>query len=242
SESGGRDATGLLVLVVTAVLVGARAGFAPQYQGYSIYYNGLSVVGLLVIVTRLPRATVAPGRGRRAHALAAALLVPVALSMVVQAADPLTDDLDAVELASDRGRLGLPRSKLATYRAATRFMEEARRRGEQVMLVPEDTTLYFLAGLQAPTRASVFTPGLVTPGRMTEETIAQIEAAPVRYLLVSTRTFPEYGAPLFGFDFNDELADHLLRHYREVGPLVASGPDFAAASRYPMTVWERIDR
>ena len=57
---------------------------------------------------------------------------------------------------------------------------------------------------------------------MTAETIQQIEQKPVRYLVWSNRVFPEYGAPVFGTDFDQSLGDYLKAHYRAVRPLITS--------------------
>ena len=62
--------------------------------------------------------------------------------------------------------------------------------GEATMSIPEDTALYFLSGIRCPTRVLAFTPGLLAPGKMTDQVIQQMEAKPVRYLLISNRRLP----------------------------------------------------
>ena len=87
------------------------------------------------------------------------------------------------------------------------------------MSIPEDTSLYFLSGTYCPTRVFMFVPGLLVPGKMTDELIAEIERAPVRYLIWSNRTFSEMGVPNFGTDFDRRLGDYFRTHYRFVRPL-----------------------
>lgn len=37
------------------------------------------------------------------------------------------------------------------------------------------------------------------------------------YLLISSCTFPEYGVPIFGRDFNQTLGGYFNSHYHRVG-------------------------
>jgi hypothetical protein len=107
--------------------------------------------------------------------------------------------------------------------------------GESVLSVPEDTSLYFLSGTICPTRVYQFSPGVLVPGKMTEETISEIERKKVRYLLWSNRAFPEYGVPVFGVDFDTTFAAYLKLHYRLVEPLIDNNEE-----GWNATIWERI--
>ena len=80
-------------------------------------------------------------------------------------------------------------------------MKEKNAKGQAVLSVPEDASLYFLSGTHCPTRILQFTPGSLLPGKMTEETIREIDEKRVRYLVWSNRLFPEYGVLRFGTDF-----------------------------------------
>jgi hypothetical protein len=107
---------------------------------------------------------------------------------------------------------------------------------EAVLSIPEDTSLYFLSGTHCPTRVNVFAPGMVAPGKMTDEVIAQIERKPVRYLLWSNRLFPEYGVSQFGKDFNQAIGDYLVSHYRRTQRLLATPP---VLGEWTAEVWKR---
>jgi hypothetical protein len=76
---------------------------------------------------------------------------------------------------------------------------------------------------------------MVAPGPMTEKMIREINEHQVRYLLWSNRVFPEYGAPIFGKDFNQEIGDFLKANFHPVSPLVRPG----AYWEWTATVWER---
>jgi hypothetical protein len=122
-----------------------------------------------------------------------------------------------------------------TYRAAIAFMKDAASRGDSVLSVPEDTSLYFLSSTHCPTRVYAFTPGLLAPGKMTQELTREIDSGPVRYVLWSNRIFPEYGAPSFGVDYDRTLGEYLKTHYRFLRPLVPGAP----FSDWTAGVWER---
>jgi len=124
-----------------------------------------------------------------------------------------------------------------SYEAGIAFLKSKNILGESVLILPEDTTMYFLAGVHAPTRVYAFNPGIVAPGRMTEELFREIEANNVKYLLWSNRTYPEYGVPMFGRDFNQELSRYLRSKYQRVGPLVPGS--YEKWGGLSFSIWER---
>ena len=115
-------------------------------------------------------------------------------------------------------------------------MKEKKDRGETVMVLPEDTMLYVLSGTRAPTRVNEFLPGFLAPGNMTEELFRQIEEKNVKYLVWSNRRFPQYGVPIFGRDFNQELVHYLTARFRPIGLMV---PAEETGLGLTFMVWER---
>jgi hypothetical protein len=114
-------------------------------------------------------------------------------------------------------------------------MRQAKEAGEAVMSIPEDTALYFFAGVLSPTRVVSFTPGTLSPGPMTAKTISEIELRRVRYIIWSNRQFPEYGVPEFGVDFDVPFAEYIRTTYRPVR-------EFSSSNRsvgWRATLWER---
>jgi hypothetical protein len=131
-----------------------------------------------------------------------------------------------VPLTTEHGTIRVPDHRAENYESAIAFIKEKSSLGESVLSVPEDPILYFFAGVHCPTRVMSFTPGVVAPGKMTDEVISEIEKAPVRYLLWSNRVFPEFGVPNFGTNFDRTLGDYLKARYRFVGPLVPGSPNW----------------
>jgi hypothetical protein len=156
--------------------------------------------------------------------------------VALNAVNLTADRSDLVPLTTKRGSIFVPTQVAANYKAGIAFIEEKNRRGELVLSVPEDVSLYFLSGQNSPTRLFQFSPGVVAPGKMTDGVIAEIERQPVQYLLWSNRTYADYGTTTFGKDFDQDLGDYLTSHYREVGPLVPHS-DLDWETKFD--VWER---
>jgi hypothetical protein len=202
--------------------------------GYSIYYNGPVALGFFLLLFRvIPRRD----RSRRFVFLGEAVICLACLTgvaMYAWQAEVLAKDF--VPLTTDRGTVRVSKHMAENYAAAIQFMKEKAALGESVLSVPEDTSLYFLSNTICPTRVYLFVPGVLVPGKMTDETIREIDQKRVPYLLWSNRVFPEYGVPVFGRDFDRKLGDYLKSHYRRVGRLI---PDTGAYWEWTANIWER---
>jgi len=214
-------------------LLALRMLFGTSPWGYSIYYDGPSALCFLllggIIIPRFSRTQLFV---TRAHVL----IVFSAVAVVFLYAAILNYDLaNRVPLTTKVGTIKVSESMSESYRAAIGWIESAKARGQAVLSVPEDTSLYFLSGTDCPTRVIEFTPGVVAPGRMTDEVIAEIDAKQVPYLLWSNREYPEYGTPIFGTDYNRELGDYFRSHYR---PLRSLTDD--KSSSWNAVIWERV--
>ena len=226
---------GLALLLTFSSLLAIRVLLRMTASGYAIYYNGPAVLAFLLLLRPIvPRS----GRSRRLVFQGESLICLACLAVAAIYAIPLTaDSSDLVQLKTERGTIRVPSQVADNYRAAIQFMKKEAALGQSVLSVPEDTSLYFLSGTECPTRLFFFTPGILAPGKMTDEVIREIERKPVQYLLWSNRTFPDYGVPRFGTDFDRTLGDYLTSHYRRVGPLVP-GSDLDWQVNF--TLWERI--
>lgn len=222
-----------LLLTFTAVLA-FRILMGMKPGEYPIYYNGPVVLCFLLLARlAIPRA----GRTRRFIVVGEAVICLACLTVVALHARPIEGNTkNYVPLRTERGTIRVPKEMAAAYTEAIGFMKEKAALGESVLSVPEDTSLYFLSGTYCPTRVYSFTPGAVAPGKMTDDTIRQIEERPVRYLLWSNRTFTEFGVPVFGKDFDQPLGDYLKAHYRPVRRLV---PLTGSMWGWTAIIWER---
>jgi hypothetical protein len=202
--------------------------------GYPIFYNGPVVLSYLLLFSMIIPWS---DRSRRfVHALEIALCVACLTAVFIHTQMKEAPAKKFVSFSTDRGIIRVSNHMAENYKAAIQFMKDKAALGQSVLSVPEDTSLYFLSGTQCPTRAFLFTPGVVAPGKMTEETIAEIERKPVNYLLWSNRTFLDFSVKEFGTDFNPEIGEYLKSHYRPVGPLIAND---GAPTDWAAVVWER---
>lgn len=237
-----------LVLTFSSLLA-FRILMQMRSDGYAIYFNGPAVLSFLLLLYIAIHGFRYTGRFMFLGELALCLacLVPV----WVHTRTLEEDARKFVPLTTERGTVRVSEHLAENYIAAIQFMKEKASQGQSVLSLPEDTSLYFLSGTYCPTRVYLFIPGAVAPGRMEEETIGEIERRPVDYVLWSNRTFPEYGASVFGRDFDQELGSYLKSHYRLVGPLLASNPvnetsfsapsapDPAAVDTWAAEIWQR---
>lgn len=233
--SGGRSVSaGLPILLIYSSVLAFRILTKMMPSEYAIFYNGPVVLSFLLLFR-----CVIPRPSALRHF---ALLRDVALSMgclALVAIPALREEhfaRDYVSLVTPRGTVRLDKFKKQGYEAAIRFMREKASRGQAVLSVPEDTSLYFLSETQCPIRVYSLTPGVIAPGKMMNEVIQEIENRRVDYLLWSNRIFPEYGVSVFGKDFDQELGDYLKMRYRPVGhPIVP----FSKGAIWAAEVWER---
>jgi len=225
-----------LMMIIFGPLVAFRILFGMTPEDYAIYYNGPVLISFFVLLL----AIAIPG-GRFPTGVAARsatwFVCAVVCGWVTLFVFPKYLDLRTGRVAyqSERGTIYVPEATLPAWSAAVDFMRQAKQRGEVVMSIPEDTSLYFFAGVLSPTRVFAFTPGTLSPGPMTVKTITEMEVDPVRYIIWSNRRFPEYGAPEFGVDFDVPFAEYIRSHYRPVRK-------FSAIDRrdvWQATLWER---
>jgi hypothetical protein len=221
-------------LAVFSTLLAARLLLNMSPGGYPIYYNPPVVLAFLIFLRPIvPRIGHSPRIILRSELLLCLGCVGVvAFQSVRLTADPS----DLATLQTARGTIRVPSQVAANYRAAIQFVKDKNRKGELVLSVPEDTSLYFLSGQECPTRIFQFSPGVVAPGKMTREVMEQIESKNVRYLIWSNRTYADYGTSVFGVDYDQTLGDYLKARYHEVGPLVPNS-DLDWETKF--TLWER---
>jgi hypothetical protein len=225
---------GLPILLIYSSTLAFRILTKMMPFEYAIYYNGAVVLSFLLLFRCvIPRQS----RSRRFVYLGELALAMGCLALV--AIPTLQDEyfaVDHIPLVTPRGTVRLDKFKKPGYEAAIRFMREKASHGQTVLSVPEDTSLYFLSETECPIRVYSLTPGVIAPGRMMSGVIQEIETRRVDYLLWSNRIFPEYGVPVFGRDFDLELADYLKTHYRSVGRVA---PLEKGSMGWTAVVWER---
>lgn len=222
-----RQAPALAMLLGFSALLAARILLGMKPSGYSIYYNGPVILSFVLL---------APVLFPREYMLSARRLICVGfLSAATLHSATLPRVRDLVPLVTERGIIRVSKNVAENYQTAIAFMKDNAAHSQPVLSIPEDTSLYFLSETHCPIRVLSFTPGTLSPGKMTDEVIREIELAQVRYLIWSNRVFPEYGVPTFGSDYDRTLGNYFRSHYHFVRPLSPTAPfwDWTAG------IWER---
>lgn len=222
------------VLLTVSALIAVRILLKMLPFSYPIYFNGPVLLSFFLLLGPLfPRTSQRLGFPFRGDLLIYCACLAVTL-IHSRHADTLTDVV--VPLTTERGTIKVSPSRAEQYRVAIKFMQEKSARGEFVMSIPEDTSLYFLSGTHCPTRVFAFTPGMVAPGKMTYELIREVESKNVRYLIWSNRIYWEYEVPRFGVDFDRPFGNYLRSHYHTVEPL---SPTPVRLGEWNAYIWER---
>jgi hypothetical protein len=223
----------ILILFCLASCVALRILLRMEPFRYSIYYDGPIVLSYLVVLSFfLNRKGPALMPGSRSAVFLACLATLVAVTGAVV---PLyKSNVGSIALITKRGTIFATPQKVGAYRAALDFIRNHQQADASFLSVPEDMSLYFFANIDCPTRVYQFGPGILAPGKMTDEFIGEIERKKTRYLIWSNRTFEEYGVPNYGIDFDQSVAKYFTENYR---PIRGIGGD--ASAGWKAVIWER---
>jgi hypothetical protein len=226
----------ILVTMIFGVLLASRILFGMLPHAYAIFYNGPVLLAFCWLLFSIAIPADSGHREPRMKKAIVALCAVLCTWVTVQVYPEYREMRNhRVAFESKRGTTYLPETMLPAWAEAVDFMRHANAAGRAVISIPEDTALYFFAETLCPIRICIFHPGVVAPGRMMHQVIAEISQARVQYIIWSNRKFYEYGVPEFGVDFDTPLGDYIRANYRPARKL-ASGkwPD-----GWHATVWEK---
>ena len=231
---GCRGTLGIPLLLSYGAILAFRILMGMLAVKYPVFYNGPVVLGYLLLASWL-----IPQRGhsRRFVLLGQSAICLGCLAVVFFEARLVEARTRYYEpLTTERGTVRTMPDLVKNYEAAIRFMQQKAALGESVLSIPEDTSLYFLSGTSCPIRVFIFTPGVISPGKMEQEVIREIDQKHVEYLIWSNRIFMEFGTPVFGQDFDKEIGEYLRSHYHPVRRLLPGTPGMW---QWTAVIWER---
>jgi hypothetical protein len=190
----------LLVLTALATAIGSRVWMNVRPEAYSIFYDTAVYLAWLVAIYKACEYLPERLSGRMWQA------VSIVLCSGVLACTAMNYPLHRrpFKVASDRGSFRTMRSTGQAYAQVLSFLEGAKSRSESFVILPEDTALYYLSASYAPSRWYVLIPPVLPPSEQASY-IADLERAHLKYVLLSNRATPEYGKPIFGIDYNQEI-------------------------------------
>jgi hypothetical protein len=217
-RSGGqRQDVAMGLVCVYSLAAGARILAEVFPFGYAIYYNP---VLFLVFVIALARLAALAGRSRPAQRQVWQLRVVLALEAFgLAAALYPRRDLRPAAITTERGTIYGRSSEGAVFPEVLSFIRQQQANGRRVLLLPEETSLYYLAGARAPARWYTLTPGVLSSDEREREYIAKLEAVPIDYILLSNRNTEEYGLSFFGLDYQQTVYQWIRENYEVVAEL-----------------------
>jgi hypothetical protein len=201
-----------LVLCTMAMVCGIRVLTKVKPSGYSMFFDVLVYLVWLVGLYRVSRRFSVELDGNFGKGMAGILCI----SVITLTLEYYPIHQRSYMVSSERGTLYTSPAVGKGFSQALAFLESARLRAQRVVVMPEDTALYFFSGAAAPSRWYIVTPQLLPPGDTTAKYIEELDRADIRYVLVSDRATPEFGLPVFGVDYGQQIFTWLESDYRLV--------------------------
>jgi hypothetical protein len=152
---------------------------------------------------------------RSARAIALGLLFAAAIGTSIAIAERYRR-LNTGVVSTARGTLIVPPEIAEAWKGALAFIDARTRPGDPIVVLPEGTSLTFLAGRRNPLREEIATPGFLE-GAAEARAIRQIDAAGTRLVLIVNRPTREFGAETFGVDYNRGLMGWIASRYAPCG-------------------------
>ena len=190
-----------IVLCTMAIACGIRVLTKITPNGYSMFFDVLVYLVFLVGLYRVSKKFSVDLDGTFGKVLAGILCLSVAALTLEYY--PIRSR--SYPVSSDRGTLYTTPEVGRAFSQALAFLESARQKSQRVVVMPEDTALYFFSGTSAPSRWYIVTPQVLPPGETTDKYIAELERSDIHYVIVSDRATPEFGLPVFGVDYGQQI-------------------------------------
>jgi hypothetical protein len=211
----------LVVSVYGLVVLGRVILRVPSGGAYGAYLVPVPLVLFthMALTFYQPVCGATPACALRARRIVVALFALTLTTATIVIAYRYVKDEYAV-LSTPRGSVRLAPAEKDAFDAALAFVAAATKPGEYVWVVPEGSSLNFLANRPAPLRHEILTPGFLdVEGE--RRAIERLEARGVELVLVLHRPMVEFGCGAFGRDCYRELMRWIDANYRvaaEFGP------------------------
>jgi hypothetical protein len=223
----------LLVLTALATVIGSRVWMKVQPQGYSIFYDTAAYLAWLVAIYKVCDYLPERISGRMWQAVSIVLCSGVLACTTVRY--PL--HLKPFKVVSDRGSFRTWRSHGQAYAQVLSFLKSATSRSESFVILPEDTTLYYLSASYAPSRWYDLVPPVLPPSEQASY-IADLERANLKYVVLSNRATSEYGKPIFGIDYNQEIYNWIQQNF-EIRMRIGNPERVQNPAEWGVVIYER---
>jgi hypothetical protein len=205
----------LIALCFFALALGMRVMSKAEPANYSIYYSTALFLVFVIVLTQIAEKVSARFSSDRRSFVVIGLVAFEALGMLASIYPWRVRPV--AQLQTDRGSIYARRSEAGAFPAIIRFMREQKAAGKTVLVLPEETSLYFLAGTEAPSRWYMIHPGILGSEDRERRYLSQLETRRIDFVLLSNRTNKEYGYSFFGIDYDRLIYDWIESHFEVVG-------------------------
>jgi hypothetical protein len=216
-RTGKREYFALAAVSGYALASGIRIMVQVEPRKYAIFYDPvifLTFVFLLVCILQWVLRSMPGVTGR---SLLFGLLTVEATGLFATLIPvPIPDYALPSAMHTDYGTIYTTRENEAIFRPAIAFMKEQKALGKHVLVLPEELALYFFSGMEVPARWYQLSPGVLVPEEE-DAYIAGLRSVGIDYVVLSNRTYFEYGAPYFGLDFNQKIYRWIQDNYEVSG-------------------------
>ena len=229
----GRSVEWRTIAALTTLLTVLAATTYDQFFPYATHFANKAAFAMpfaalflaWLHLTWLPRRGGAPAAGIGAAWLAALALAGGVLVVHDAAAESGT-------VHGPGGTLAAPPAQARAFQGAIDRIETETRPGEPVLIVPQMTWMYVVAGRPNPLPQLVTLPGALT---IADQRAAEARMGDVDVAVIDTRSFDEFGHGRFGETFDRELAAWLKANFRRESAWPI-GPDRA------IELWHRTGK
>ena len=225
-----------VLLGIYALALGVRvmvSMWAPA-EGYALFYNVPVFLIFVVFMTKLVGRT---SRSPDAHQrdLVACCLLGVETLFLGLVLFPKPEMLPT-PLRTESGTIYTKHDMGMLFPEIISFMKTRTRNRRDILVLPESVSLYFFAGMQAPSRWYELTPGILDP-REQAVFVSDIVANNVRFVLIHNRDSNVYGVAPFGIGYDQWIYQWIRANFTKIGQF---GPLLdESRAPYIMSVFER---
>lgn len=204
----------VMLLTICSITIGSRVLTKMMPVGYSIFYNTTAYLSWIVALYTISRYLPVKPK-EHIWKIFSILLCGILIFITI----PYYYNVHQRQylISTPRGKIYTDKSTGEGYIRLLTFLDSVKSQSEFFLTIPEDVSLYYFSSTLAPSRWHTLTPGILPPGESTSSYLQDLDRITVKYVILSNRSAPEYGVPIFGEDYNESVYQWLEQNYKVIG-------------------------
>ena len=202
----------VLLLTICSITIGFRVLTKMNPVGYSIFYSTAAYLSWLVTLYTLSRYLPSQPTERIWKGFSILLCCGLIVIMIPY----YRVDKRQFLISSPRGSIYTDQWTGESYIRLLTFLDSVKPRSGLFVTMPEDVSLYYFSSTIAPSRWYSLAPGILPPGELTLSYLQELDRIKVKYVILSNRSTPEFGVPIFGEDYNQTVYQWLEQNYKVI--------------------------